>query len=78
MAKHANAQRAILLQLLREDHDPAWSVADLKEAVAEHKRVRVKDALTELAKRDAVQIQGDRVRATACSRHIDELGLIGV
>jgi hypothetical protein len=71
-------QRAIILQLLRDDHNHTWPRAELERKLADLTPLAVNDALTTLANLQVIRIEGENVCATPCARHLDELELIGV
>ncbi|HEY2283608.1 MAG TPA: hypothetical protein VGH60_08685 [Solirubrobacteraceae bacterium] len=72
------AQRAIVLQLLRDDHLRAWTRAELEQALG----LPVKGPLAKLAAENVISLddfgEGEEIRASWCVRHLDTLGLIAV
>jgi hypothetical protein len=70
-------ERAIVLQLLRDDHGLTWSHEELGEALAADP-----DALERAVRRlgaDGVLCHcGERVSAGRAARRLDDLGLIAV
>jgi hypothetical protein len=73
----ARLERAIVLQLLRDDREQEWSTQQLAvEMVAEVSALE--HALRSL-ERDGVLCLGQQtVRASRTTRRLDELGLVGV
>ncbi|MGA8111958.1 MAG: hypothetical protein WB974_21120 [Acidobacteriaceae bacterium] len=71
-------ERAIILQLLRDDHDEQWSRAELEAEVDDVPPSVLSSAIAELERQGVVVAQGEHVLASPCARHLDELGLIGV
>ncbi len=73
------AQRAIVMQLLRDDHDPLWSRSELREQMPDLNRRVFKTALELLEDDECIALHGRRgVRASICTQHLDELGLVGI
>jgi hypothetical protein len=69
---------ALVLHLLRDDHDETWAVAELEQAMSHRGPLVVRQALGELAREAVVAEGGGEVRATAPVRHLDTLGMIAV
>jgi hypothetical protein len=72
------AQRAIVLQLLRDDHDLLWSRRQLRRRLPDIGRDVFKTALELLEDDGCIALAGDGVRASICAQHLDELGLVGI
>ena len=70
------ARRAIVLQLLDDDHPQ--SRAELKRSLPELDPPAVDDALARLTAEGVVILKRERVRASSCTRHLDALELIGI
>jgi hypothetical protein len=72
-------QRAIVLQLLRDDHDPLWTRSELKDEIPDFSQ-RVFDLAMELLEGETCVVLDRKhgVRAATPVRHLDELELIGV
>jgi hypothetical protein len=64
-------QRAVTLQVLSSE---VWTRVELEQAIGSP----VSDALAMLAQAGVVVVQGDRLRASLCARHLDTLGLIAL
>jgi hypothetical protein len=67
------AERAIILQLLREDHDERWTRAELLA------NVNIEASALEIALDDLIQsgvlvTSEDHVLASRCARRLDKLG----
>ena len=73
-----SVERAIVLQLLRDDHDERWSRAELEAEINGMEPSVLRSAIAELERRGVVVAQGEHVVASRCARHLDELGLVGV
>jgi hypothetical protein len=72
------AERAIVLQLLRDDHPERWTRAELLEWVPDIHPATVDAELLRLARTGTVLIDGGCVKASPCARCLDALDLIGV
>ena len=74
------AGRAIMLQLLQppEDHLEWWTPAEMHKQISDIDPAIVDAELARLAGLGAVVVDGERVKASACARCLDALGLIGV
>jgi hypothetical protein len=72
-------QRAIVLQLLRDDHDSQWTRGELKDEIPDFSQ-RVFDNALELLEGDAcIVLDGDQgVRASTPVRHLDKLELVSI
>ena len=71
-------ERAIVLQLLRDDHDEWWTRGQLR-AELEMSEDALDQSLRELEQHSVVVMgDTDRVVASPCARHLDALELIGV
>jgi len=71
-------QRAVVLQLLRDDHPARWSRVELERELPGDDRTALERALRHLADVEVVVLDGDRVRASAPARYLETLGLICV
>jgi DNA-binding HxlR family transcriptional regulator/predicted transcriptional regulator len=71
-------QRAIILELLRDDHEERWGVAELRAAIGTIQSGTLAAVLEDLEHHGLVVALGDWVLASRSARHIDELGLIGI
>jgi len=77
-SKQGRSERAIVLQLLRDDHDERWNRGELGAEV-NIGASEMADALDHLEHQGVVVIADDSaVIAAPCARHLDALGLIGV
>ncbi|MGH2902791.1 MAG: hypothetical protein ACRDK7_04300 [Solirubrobacteraceae bacterium] len=75
---YERAQRALILQLLRDDHERRWCRAELERQLDDIAPIEISDALEGLARAEAVRLDGDAVYASPCARHMSALELIGV
>ncbi len=83
---HAGLERAIVLQLLRDDHGRMWSHAqlaielepELESDQAEIRRQAVRDALRRLEREGVLGMSEHQAWASNATRRLDELGLIAV
>ncbi len=71
-------ERAVVLQLLRDDHNERWSRAELEAEVNDVEPSVLSSAIADLECQGVVVAQGEHFLASRCARHLDELGLVGV
>jgi hypothetical protein len=71
-------ERAVVLQVLRDDHDERWVRAELAEEVSDFEPAVLDAALGHLERDAVLGREGDSVWATRAARRLDELELIGV
>jgi hypothetical protein len=72
------AERAIVLQLLRDDHRDCWSRAELERELSDIEPLDISDALARLHVEGVVVLEGEQVRASGCTRRLDALEVICV
>jgi hypothetical protein len=72
------AGRAIVLQVLRDDHEEWWARAELLKEVDDIDPEIVSAELVRLAGEGAVLIEGERVKASPCARCMDALDLVAI
>jgi DNA-binding HxlR family transcriptional regulator len=76
---HRRVERAIVLQLLRDDHDKQWSRTELQTRLNDVEPAALASALERLEQQGVVLVRSaDAILASPCARHIDALGLIGI
>jgi hypothetical protein len=72
------AERAIVLQVLREDHDERWSRAELEREIFDIPPSEIADALERLRQEGVVDLSGDLVWASRCAQRLDALGMVSI
>ena len=72
------AERAILLQLLREDHAECWARTELDEALTDIPLLDVAAGLDRLRRHGIAQLSKGHVWATCVARYLDSLGVISI
>jgi hypothetical protein len=77
-ADGAGLERAIILQLLRDDHERMWSREQLSAELALDQSEVIEQALGRLEKEGVITASEEAVWASSAARRLDELGLIGV
>ena len=85
-AYDAGLERAIVLQLLRDDHERMWSRAQLASELSseldadesESGQQALEDALRRLERDGVIGISEQQAWASSAARRLDELGLIAV
>jgi len=72
------AERAIVLQVLRNDHDVRWSLAELQAEVDDLDPSALSDALDRLREEGIIVACGESVIASRAALHLDALGMISI
>jgi hypothetical protein len=76
-ADGSRLERAIVLQLLRDDRERRWSRAELRTEI-DAEAPAVDEALRGLSGEGVLCLAEEEVWASSAARRLDELGLIGV
>jgi hypothetical protein len=71
-------QRLVVLQLLREDHDPKWTRVELEEELEDIAPDAITIALGRLQEQGVIHADGEQLAASPCARHLDALGFIAI
>jgi hypothetical protein len=71
-------ERAIVLQLLRDDHEGQWSRAELEGEIGDVESSALSAAVELLAREGISEVRGEHVLASRCVRRLDELGLVSI
>lgn len=71
-------ERAIVLQVLRDDHPERWTRAELEAEVSDFAPVTVNEALVRLEAEGVVILDGENVEASRCARRMDALELVSI
>jgi hypothetical protein len=77
-ADGAGLERAIILQLLRDDHERMWSREQLLAELAFDRAEVIEETLGRLEREGVIGCSDEAVWASSAARRLDELGLIGV
>jgi hypothetical protein len=77
-ADDARLERAIILQLLRDDHERMWSREQLLAELESDRTEVVEEALKRLGQDGVLGFSDEAAWASSAARRLDELGLIGV
>ena len=72
------AERAIILQVLRDDHEQRWSRVELEGEIYDIDPVALADALSTLRENGVIHLSGDLVWASRCARRLDDLGMVSI
>jgi hypothetical protein len=74
------AQRAVVLQVLRDDHPERWARAELERQLPDFLPEEVQAAVEDLAAEGVLSINDDdeTVSASLCARKLDALGLVSI
>jgi predicted ArsR family transcriptional regulator len=73
----ARVERAVVLQLLRDDHRQHWSRAELADELGAEAPA-IEAALTRLHAEGVVRLDDDRISASPATRRLDGLELLAV
>lgn len=71
-------ERAIVLQILRDDHDERWSRAELAQEISDFEPAVLDEALGRLERDGVLHREDDSVWAARAARRLDELELISI
>jgi hypothetical protein len=71
-------ERAVVLQILRDDHAARWSRAELAREMPDFAPAVLTAALERLEHAGVVRLHGPRLAASPAVRRLDELELIAV
>lgn len=72
------AQRAIVTQILRDDHPERWTRPGLEAEIADISGQTILAALVYLAIEEVLMVDDEGVRASKCARHLDALELVSI
>jgi hypothetical protein len=73
------AKRAVVLQVLRDDHPERWTRAELERQLSDFLPEEVEAAIEDLAAEGVLAVSDDEaVRASLCARTLDSLMLISI
>ncbi len=72
------AERAIILQLLRDDHPVPWTRREIKREVYDIKGRVLDQALARLEADEVVTLAGKEVWVSLAVRHVEDLGMIAI
>ena len=74
--QEAGTQNVVVLQLLRDDHDPKWTRVELDQELDDIDPDAITVALQRLQEQGVVQMDGEQLSASACAWHLDALGFV--
>jgi hypothetical protein len=72
------AQRAIVTQLLRDDHPECWTRPELEAEIEDIPGQTILAALVYLAIEEVLRVDDGGVWASKCARHLDSLELLSI
>lgn len=72
------AERAIVLQVLRDDKDSRWTLAELQAEVYDIDPSTLGDALSRLKRHGIVVACCEAVIASRAALHLDALGMVSI
>ena len=71
-------ERAIVLQILRDDHEERWPRAELAREISDFEPAVLDEALARLERDGVLHREGSSVWAARAARRLDELELISI
>jgi DNA-binding HxlR family transcriptional regulator len=71
-------QRAIVLQILRDDHQERWASAELAREISDFEPAVLDEALAHLERDGVLRREQSTVWASRAARRLDELELISI
>ena len=71
-------ERAIVLQILRDDHDERWARVELAREIPDFEPALLDEALAHLERDGVLHREARAVWASAAMRRLDELELISI
>ncbi len=71
-------ERAIVLQILRDDHEARWAPAELAGEISDFEPAALDEALVRLEREGVLHREGGSVWAARAARRLDELELISI
>lgn len=72
------AQRAIIHQLLRDDHHEGWTTKQLQHILSDITPAAMQDAIIRLEANNVIYCMDDFIAASRCTRYLFVLDLIGI
>jgi DNA-binding HxlR family transcriptional regulator len=72
------AQRAVVLQVLRDDRDERWARAELEREIYDIEPLVISYAVERLRQEGVVHTTGELVWASSCAWHLNELGMVSI
>jgi hypothetical protein len=69
-------QCAVILQVLRDDHQQPWTLAEIEQELADVDPDAIVVALARLEEQGVVLRDGKHISASPCARHLNALGFI--
>lgn len=71
-------ERAIVLQILRDDHEERWAPVELAGVITDFEPAALDEALVRLEREGVLHREGGSVWAARAARRLDELELISI
>jgi hypothetical protein len=71
-------ERAIVLQVLRDDHAERWTLAELERELYDVEAQAATAALESLRQEGVLHLSGDLVWASRCARRLSDLGMVSI
>jgi predicted transcriptional regulator len=71
-------ERAIVLQIIRDDHNDDWTRTELTAELGDADPIAVRVALTRLEEEGVIEFAGETVRASRATVRLNELDVIAI
>jgi DNA-binding HxlR family transcriptional regulator len=71
-------ERALALQVLRDDHHERWTRKELKRELPDVKGRSIDKALDGLEEEGVVELDGEYVWPSRCAQYLNALGMVSV
>jgi hypothetical protein len=71
-------ERAIVLQVLRDDHRERWSDKQIERAIPDFKPEAIQKAIVRLEAGGVICCLDEFIGASRCAQYLDSLELIGI
>lgn len=78
LAKGETAERAIVLQLIRDDHAERWTRVEVEREASDIEPEKIAEAIENLRAEGVVYTEGQLVWACRCAFHLAELGMVTI
>lgn len=72
------AERAVVLQVLRDDHPRRWTRAELRSEIYDIAPEAIRQALKRLETHGVICVEGREIWASKCARRLDMLGMVSI
>jgi hypothetical protein len=74
--QEGGTQCLVVLQILRDDHEQPWTLAEIQRELVNVDRAAVAVSIERLHEQGVLRIDGKHITASPCARHLDGLGFV--